>query len=232
MEDISALLLSGGKGTRLKSVLKDLQKTMVEINGEPFINKILDQLNKSKISNVVVCLGYKGSQFKVKYGNKFKATNLVYSQEEYPLGTGGALRLGLEKTKSKWILALNGDSYLNISLDDFVNASKKFGSNISICSVRVDNISRYGSLNVSNNVVLNFQEKSNLNKSGYINAGIYLFKRDYLLKIPKNLKFSIEKDFFPNSLSEKIYCYTSKESFIDIGTPKSLKQAEHFFDNI
>ena len=228
MINFVVMILSGGKGIRLRSVISSTQKTIVKVNGKPFLSYILDKINNSGLNNVVLCTGYKGESLKKTYGNKYKNLNLIYSQEDRPLGTGGALRLGMEKLHSDYYIIFNGDSYINFNLIDFIYRSIEAKTDISICLANVKDISRYGQIKLDGDRITEFKEKSFRSISGIINAGVYMIKKEVLQNLPFNRMLSIETDFFPKFIEKGIFGYLSKSEFIDIGTPESLKRAESF----
>jgi len=228
--DITPLILAGGKGTRLRSVLPDYPKILVEVAGRPFITYLLDQLVESGFRKVILCTGYKAKTVEKKLGDKYKSMDISYSSEEKPLGTAGAVRKAMGLVRSELILVLNGDSYLDFKLSDFINRYLGDKIDFAIVLTEAEDTSRFGRVDIDeNSKVKSFNEKG-VSGKGHINAGIYLLKSDFMNTIPAGGFVSFEKDIFPG-LADKsgIAAYPVASDFIDIGTPESFHSAETFF---
>ena len=117
--DVTAVILAGGLGTRLRSVIADRPKVLAEVRGRPFLAYLLDQLIVAGSRSVVLCTGYCGEQILRTFGERYGPLRLSYSQERTPLGTAGALRAGLGQFGSDSVLALNGDSYCSLDLKKY-----------------------------------------------------------------------------------------------------------------
>ena len=113
---MKAVILAGGFGTRLKSVVSERPKALAPVRNRPFIVFLLDQLIAAKVESAVLCIGYLGGKIKNCLGDKYKSLHLEYSHESKPLGTAGALKLALPFFESNSILVLNGDSYFETNL--------------------------------------------------------------------------------------------------------------------
>lgn len=228
--DVTALILAGGKGSRLQSVVADRQKAVAKINGISFILLLLEQLERSGINKAVLCSGHLSETVHSAVAEYKGNVRIEYSEEHEPLGTGGAVRNALDKINTANCLIMNGDSFVKIILADFI---KWFTFNRYIAGMvvaSVDDTSRYGRVEMNETgLVLDFAEKNpSISDSGKINGGIYLFKTDLLNKIPSAPKMSsLEKDFFPHLVSERLlYGWESSGMFIDIGTPESYERAQ------
>src|ERR1041384_4288401 len=116
LSDITAAVLAGGFGTRLRSVVADRPKVLAEIGGRPFLSYLFEQLAANGCRSVVLCTGYLGEQVYRIYGEQYGSLGLRYSQEAQPLGTGGALRFALGQFASDPVLVLNGDSFYGTDL--------------------------------------------------------------------------------------------------------------------
>lgn len=230
LSDITIAILAGGLGKRLRSVVNNKPKVLVKVGNTTYLQKLLDQLNLAGFKNVVLCTGYLGNQIKEKFGNRYKNLILLYSQEELPLGTGGALRLVLPLLKSQTVLVMNGDSFCDIDFKDFLKFHLNKKANATIACVIATKTDRFGRVNLGlNDRIFGFEEKKKESGSGFINAGIYLLNRSLISKIPPSKKISLEKEVFPKLVNKNFYGYKSNGNFIDIGTPKSYSQAEEFF---
>lgn len=228
LNGISAAILAGGLGTRLRSVVSDVPKVLAPVAGKPFLSHILDQLNDSGVREAVLCTGYLGDLIEEAYGSSYGAMSLRYSREAEPLGTGGSLANALPLFSSSLILAMNGDSFCETSIHDFHAWHTGRDSAASICLKEVADTSRYGSvLTDENGRVQRFEEKGREGR-GFINAGLYLIAKDILARIPKGRSESIEKETFPALVKERVlYGYRAEvKRFIDIGTPESFADAQ------
>lgn len=230
LNNITAALLVGGLGTRLRTVVSDRPKVMAEVRGRPFLEYLLDKLLYSGINHVVLCTGYMGEQIKTVFGNSYKNIHLDYSQEAIPSGTAGALRLALPFFKSKDILVMNGDSFCDANLNDFYSFYCARKSNLSIVLTEVENTMRYGRVNTDEQgVIKKFEEKGTVMEPGWINGGIYLLNCHIIQSIPELRAVSLEKEVFPLFTGKDMHGYKSKGKFLDIGTPESYREAEIFF---
>jgi D-glycero-alpha-D-manno-heptose 1-phosphate guanylyltransferase len=234
VNDIDVIILCGGKGTRLHSVVNDRPKSMALINGKPFLFYLLKQVSFYGFKKVILCIGYKGDMIKDYFGDKILDLNILYSLEMKPLGTGGAIRLALPKISSDYILVMNGDSYIDVNLNEFINWGYSLNIEAGILLTKVENISRYGRVTVDNRLrIESFNEKGLNSGAGLINAGIYLLKKNVLMSVPVNKVYSMEKQFFPHLVSKKKMCGLSLAGqFIDIGTPKSYADGDKFFKSL
>lgn len=230
LSDITVSILVGGLGKRLRSVVNDRPKVLAKVKSSPFLQKSLDQLNLAGFKNVVLCTGYLGSQIKEKFGNRYKNLDLLYSQEQSPLGTGGALRLALPLLKSETILVMNGDSFCDINFKDFLNFHLDKKAVVSLIVLQVEETDRFGRVDLGlKDKVIGFEEKKRKSGTGFINAGIYLINKTFIAEIPEGKEKSIEKELFPSWIGKRFYGYKGSNNFIDIGTPESYARAEQFF---
>ena len=225
-DEMAAVLLSGGKGTRLRAMVADRQKTVAEVCGKPFLRFLLDQVGKAHIRERILACGYQANTVKIALKDYL---DLKYSVEQEPLGTGGALRLALKETDANWILSMNGDSFLAVNLTDFLAAVEKSGREAGMVLTRVDDVSRYGSVVLENGIIQSFHEKGTSCGRGLVNGGIYVFHRKILETIPERTAFSLERELFPRlSAESKLFGFVCEGAFIDIGTPESYVLAQTF----
>ena len=227
-----AIILAGGFGTRLKDVVKDLPKPLAPVNDRPFLDYILLRLASFGIKRVVLSVGYLSDKMKAHYGHHFGGMEIDYSVEEEPLGTGGGIRLALQKCQTYDVLVLNGDSFFDIDLVSFYNKHSDAVADASLALRRVDNAARYGTITLGEfDKIYSFKEKNGADNPGIINGGIYILCPDtFLSETPAGVNFSIEKDFFEKKLDKlNLYGFAYKDYFIDIGIPEDYKQAQHDF---
>ncbi len=229
MEEITALILAGGLGTRLRGVLPDTPKVLAPVLGRPFLAHLLDALDAAGIREVVLCTGYKAEQVEQAFGLKYKKLTIHYSREDEPLGTGGALRQAALAGQRQQFLALNGDSFVAVDLPKFVAWHQARGWAGSLVLTRVPDAGRFGTVrSEEDGRILSFDEKQGRAEPGWINAGIYLLTRDLLSSLPATGAVSIERDAFPHWIERGLGGFRVEAPFLDIGTPETLAQAEAF----
>lgn len=233
LTDITAAILAGGLGTRLRLVVADRPKALAKISDRPFLTYLLDQVITAGIQHVVLCSGYMGGQLKDTLGNSYGPLQLTYSQESEPLGTAGALRLALPLLQSDPVLVMNGDSYCQADLPQFFAWHQTVNADASLYLIKVSDSKRYGRVHVNENGhILRFEEKGQKADPGWVNAGVYLLSKNFVADIPTGRVVSIEKEIFPRWIGQAFYGYCGSGHFLDIGTPESYAQAEVFLGQI
>ena len=227
---ITVAILAGGLGTRLRPVVSDRPKVIADIGGRPFLEWSMEALDRYGFRDVVLCAGYQSDRLSQTLGSRQGNLRLRYSVEDQPLGTGGALRHALPLFNSDLVLVLNGDSFCEVNLRAFLEAHIAARARASLVIARLEETGRFGRVTLRPDwTVQDFQEKSGIPEPGWINAGIYLFRRDLLAGLPAEQPLSLERDLLPRWLAEGIHGFPATGKFIDIGTPESLAQAEGFF---
>lgn len=216
---MEAIILAGGFGTRLSKVVSDVPKPMAPINERPFLEYLLDDLNDKGITRIILAVGYKKEIIKNHFQERYKDIEIIYSDEDTPLGTGGAIKKALTMSKIEDIFIVNGDTFFDVDLKEMYKFHKENNSNLTLAIKEMERFDRYGSLVLEGNKIIKFEEKKYIEK-GYINGGIYLLKRT-ILDDKKEEKFSFEKDILENKeLKVEKYGYKSEGYFIDIGIPE------------
>ncbi|MDD5052051.1 MAG: nucleotidyltransferase family protein [Sulfuricurvum sp.] len=224
---MEVIILAGGFGTRLQSVIKDIPKAMADINGKPFLWYLLIFLQKWGVTKVIISVGYKQAFIKEYFKNSFLEMEIVYSSEEKPLGTGGAIKKALAYTVEKAVLVLNGDTFFDFSLVELYEKHKSQSSKITLGLKPMQNFDRYGSVEVDDSIITSFEEKK-FKKFGLINAGAYLIDNDLFdtFDIDEE-RFSFEKDFLEKYLHRiKPTAYLCDGYFVDIGVPEDYEKAK------
>lgn len=223
-----AIILAGGFGTRLQHIVNDVPKPMAPINGKPFLSYLFDHLIKFNFNHIVLSTGYLHEKIESFYKNKYQNISISYAHEDYPLGTGGAIRFALSKCKTDEALILNGDTLFCVDIDDFISFSKSKKSNLSIVLREVEDVSRYGSVQFDSNMKINlFTEKSKVSGKGFVNGGIYWINKKLFDDIQLPEKFSFEKDLMEKfCLTDNFFAYQSDSYFIDIGIPDDYAKAQ------
>lgn len=231
---MEVIILAGGFGTRLQSVVKDVPKPMADINGKPFLEYLLNYLSKYNITNIVLSVGYKQDTIKSYFKDKYHNITLKYSCEEEPLGTGGAIKkaIGMLNKKDDKALVINGDTFFQADLSKLIEVEKTLNADITLCLKEMINFDRYGSVKVDDDVITKFEEKKFYEKA-YINCGVYIINKNIFTKIETLNKFSFE-EFLETNLSKIKACsYISNDSyFIDIGIPDDYAKAKIDFKEI
>ncbi|MHB1693610.1 MAG: nucleotidyltransferase family protein [bacterium] len=225
---MDAIILCGGLGTRLKSVISDIPKPLAPVNGKPFLEYVMDFLNRQNIAKVVFSVGYMAGKVKDHFNYGYKNIVITYSVETEPLGTGGAIKKALNLTESKDILILNGDTFFNIDLIGMMDFHTLNNSELTLALKKSDNTDRYGTVKIDKgSKIINFQEK-HYKKCGYINGGIYIIKKGIFEKFNTEEKFSFEKDFIEKYFNKiNLFGYISNGYFIDIGIPEDYEKAKN-----
>jgi histidinol-phosphate phosphatase family protein len=230
MSTITAAILAGGLGIRLRPVIGDRPKVLAPVDGRPFLAYLLDQLLEAGVKQVVLCTGYLGEKVQQTFGDYYRKLRLIYSQESKPLGTGGALRFALPLLDSNPVLVMNGDSYCQANLGVFLQWHEERRAAASLLLTYVNDARRYGWVAVNKEgIVYSFEEKKCSRRTGLINAGIYLISREVIESIPVHTTISLEHDVFPSWIGRGLYGYIGGGTFIDIGTPESYAAAQRFF---
>lgn len=227
---MKALLLAGGKGTRLRPLTDRLPKPMVPIMGKPLIERVINKLKEAGVTEVVLSTCYKSHYIKNYLDNGSKlGIKIDYVSEDIPLGTGGAIK-NSEKFFDDTFIVLNSDIVDDISYRDLVKFHKKKKASVSIAMTKVKDPSQYGVIEFdSDNYIDAFKEKPKQGEtnSKWINAGVYVFEPEVFKEIPKDRVVSVERDIYPLLLEKgyRMAAYKYNDYWIDVGTLKKYIQA-------
>ena len=220
-----AVILAGGFGTRLMSIVSEVPKPMALIKDLPFLSYLLDQLYKYEFEKVILAVGYKYEVIESYFGTSYKNIELVYSVEKEPLGTGGAIFNTVRLIGSDYFFVLNGDTFFEV---DFTRMEEKFlqsNSGLMVALKPMVNFDRYGTVTTDGERITSFNEKRFCEK-GLINGGIYMIMKDWLNERVIDKVFSFEKDILEKLAGkENITYYISDGYFIDIGVPEDYERA-------
>lgn len=221
---VDVVVLCGGLGTRLSTVIADRPKPMVQIGQRPFLEIVLHHVAKHGFQRFVLCVGYKANVIKEHF-SKDKKHTIVFSEEQEPLGTAGALRHCAPLLRSDVALVLNGDSFCPLDLVSFLNFHEHRGGIGSVAAVPVRDRADGGFIEIgeAGQVVAFSEKKWNGDHPRYLNAGIYVFGRKVFESIPKGQRCSLEHDVLPSLLKRGVYGYITTEMLYDIGTPERLE---------
>lgn len=223
-KETRVLILAGGKGTRLSSVVSDVPKPMAPLGKIPFMEFLVKKLEGEGLRNITILTGYKAEVIHEYFGDGSKfGVKMEYSYEDTPLGTGGAIKQAIKTSGEDNFLVLNGDTFFDIDFNKFVKESEH-STNIALCAM--DDCSRYGVVETENGLVIKFHEKVEGVKNKPINAGVYLTDRKVCEMIGEGF-CSLESEVFPKLLENKsLGAKIMGERFIDIGIPEDYYRAE------
>ena len=221
LNNIQPIILAGGLGTRLRSVVSDRPKVLANVNGNPFLKYLFEQLIDDGFENVLISCGYLGGMIKNYFGSKYKGLKITYSHEKDQLGTGGEIKYASKNILKDRLLILNGDTYFTASRKIFIR--KVPDGKQAILTRSIEDSSRYGRLDIDKkNRITALHEKKDSNGLGLINTGTYLIDKNLILNFIKD-KFSLENDYFPSLINDlKLFSVEMKGTFIDIGIPKDF----------
>ena len=233
-QDVPAVLLVGGKGTRLQSVVSSSPKPLAQVRGAPFLQLLLLQLRSQGVHRLLMCSGHLADQIEDQFGDGGNLDlKIEYSKESQPLGTAGALRFAerhLEKVPAFFVM--NGDSFLELDFAAFLRFHRRHSGLVSMAVSRVPDSSRYGTVQMNDDQrVVGFYEKVQQKVPGTINGGVYVLDRAVLDDIPSGAS-SLEKDVFPRLLNRGVYGFEQTGVFIDIGTPEDYARADALYDSL
>jgi len=227
------IILAGGFGTRLQSVVKDVPKCMAEVAGKPFLSYILKYLQDQQFTHIILSLGYKSEVIIDWLGLNNYPFDISYVIENKPLGTGGAIKFAMTKAIGDSVFVINGDTYFAAELSpvEIFHQTKK--ADITIMLKPMVNFDRYGSVELeADDKITKFNEKK-ICKSGLINAGTYIINKNVFDKPELPEIFSFEKDILENkNLNLSVYGYINDSYFIDIGIPYDFEKANTDFLNL
>jgi len=224
---LEAIILAGGLGTRLKKIVSDVPKPMAPINGIPFLEYLLNFLLLHGIKKVILAVGYKYECIVRHFGTSYNGLLIKYSVENKPLGTGGGIKKAMALAENENVLVLNGDTFFNISLEDFLRFHKSKEAFLTIALKHLNNCQRYGTVEIDNDgKIIGFREKAACSE-GFINAGIYILKKKWFLSLSFPETFSFERDFLQKEYkSFEFFGKPYNSYFIDIGIPEDYKKAQ------
>lgn len=223
---MEAIILAGGFGTRLRSIISDIPKPMAPIHSKPFLEYILDYLQKHGIRKVILSTGYKHSIIESYFGSQYKGMQILYSVEIEPLGTGGAIKKAMNLIEEDNFLILNGDTYFNVNIKELKKIHFQNNADITLSLFLKGHSNRYGIVETEGNKVINFNS-INSTQPANINGGVYLVKKNLFDGVILMDKFSFENDFLARFVDNlRIYGYFSQNYFVDIGIPEDYLIAQ------
>lgn len=221
-----AIVLVGGLGTRLRSVVSDLPKPIAPVAGRPFLAHVLDQLAVSGLRRVILATGHLAEKVEQAIGPHWAGMQISYSREEAPLGTGGAISLAATQLHGDGVHLLNGDTFLRYDLRELERVVHAAGVPLGMALAQVPDVGRYGAVDIAAGRVVAFHEKGG-HGAGLINAGSYFLTVAGVAALPSLPNYSFESKVLPAWVaSRQVVALTSTRDFIDIGVPEDYARAQ------
>jgi D-glycero-alpha-D-manno-heptose 1-phosphate guanylyltransferase len=223
---MEAIVLAGGRGTRLASVMRGVPKVLAPVGDRPFLELLLRRLREKGIGRVILSVGYLAETIRDRFGDAFDGLELAYAMEKEPLGTGGAVMHALQSAMADAVLVLNGDTFAELDYGAMVERHVDAGVSVSIAVMEVPDCTRYGRVVIDEGRVAGFTEKG-FAGPGLISVGAYVVRRDVFAAYRMPAAFSIEADFFAAHIEElRPLAFVASGYFIDIGIPEDLRRAQ------
>jgi len=231
VKEIDVFILCGGEGKRLRKISGKIPKPMVQVGTRPFLDILIDYLRKRGFKRFILGVGYQTRFIKKYYKeHKIPGAEIIFSQEKRPLGTGGAVKNAKRLIKSDPFLVLNGDSFSEFNAEKFIEFYNRRRAASLMLLRRTKDSKEYGAITTDRrSAVTSFSEKNSYARNSFINSGVYLFTKGIFSMMPKNEKFSLEYDLFPQMVGRGLYGYKEAGFFIDIGTPERYFDAKRYF---
>jgi D-glycero-alpha-D-manno-heptose 1-phosphate guanylyltransferase len=222
-----AIVLAGGFGTRLRSVVSDVPKPMAPVQGKPFLHWVLTSLTQKGVRRVVLSVGYKHQHITAFFGERYGDLDVAYAIEATPLGTGGAIAASFEQVKGDHALVLNGDTFLDLELAALAELWQAHRQPI-IVGRQVADAGRYGRMEVSGDGQLQGFAEKGAAGAGLINAGAYVLSKAHVDRFFRHTApFSLETQVLPPLLAvEPVWVFETNGMFIDIGVPEDFLRVQ------
>jgi|OM-RGC.v1.007856230 NDP-sugar pyrophosphorylase family protein len=230
-----AVLLAGGKGTRLRPLTDTIPKALIDIHGKTITEHLFDLLKKYGIRDVTLSVGYIKDKIKDYFqdGSKF-GVNISYIEETKALGTAGPLRLAKSSLKDSFICS-NGDELKKINIPRMFRLHKRKNALVTIALTTVDDPTQYGVARLSGSRILEFVEKPKKENapSNLINSGFYIIEPEVLDMIPDNKFCMLEKDVFPKLAEQgRLRGFPFAGQWYDTGSMERLERARKLWKDI
>ena len=225
---IPCVILAGGFGTRLQSVVNHVVKPMAPMKHKPFLHVLLDHLHEQGLQHFVLALGHKAASVTDYFEALQLPYAISYSIEKEPLGTGGALRQAVENLESESIIALNGDTFFDLNIQQFIEDAQNSSVGFFMALKTATDENRYGNVLIDSGIIQAFHDPSQT--STLQNAGVYCFQKNIFLKYAPEGKSALESEVFENLIRENQLGGKKYEGFfIDIGVPEDYHRAQKQF---
>jgi len=226
---MEAIVLAGGLGTRLRSIVNGMPKPMAPVHGRPFLALVLDQLVDAGFKTVILAVGYRHEVIRAHFGDSFRGLALRYSVESEPLGTGGAMRLACLHADAPEVFVLNGDTYLELNFRSMLDAHVRASASFSMAVCHVPDVDRYGALELDDGLVRAFCEKGR-SGPGWINGGTYILGPELRARLRPKGAFSFEHDVLEQEIGLiRPLAFRASGRFIDLGVPQDYLRVQQMF---
>jgi mannose-1-phosphate guanylyltransferase len=223
---VDAVVLVGGKGTRLRPLTVSAAKPMLPTAGLPFLTHLLSRIAEAGIEHVILGTSFKAATFESEFGDGSKlGLQIEYVVEDHPLGTGGGIANVVPKLRNDTVMVFNGDVLSGMDLRQMLASHHETQADLTLHLVRVGDPRAFGCVPTdADGRVLAFLEKTEDPPSDQINAGTYLFKREIVERIPRGREVSVEREVFPALLADgvKVCGYVDSSYWRDMGTPEDF----------
>ena len=224
---MECIVLAGGMGTRLRSVVSDVPKCMAAVAGKPFLHYIVRSLESAGFTHIIFSLGYKHECVETWLQSYAGPAEISFVVESEPLGTGGGVLYALSLAREENVFVLNGDTFFRVPYAALLSAHTASGCDATLALKPMRDFDRYGAVAVEHGRIVRFGEKVHCDE-GLINGGVYVVRRAALDGMPR--KFSLEKDFFEPAASKGLIGgFETDGYFIDIGIPEDYARAQSDF---
>ena len=225
---MEAIILAGGLGTRLRSELSEIPKSMALIGPRPFLEYQMDHLLANGISRFILSVGYKSEYIRNHFSDQYKNREITYAIEKTPLGTGGAIKNAMQYVLGDHVVVANGDSLFLSDLEAQSRIHSANEADVTLALKPMRKFDRYGTILIDGNgKITSFSEKQ-FTGEGLINGGLYIFNAGSFRRLDLPDIFSIEKDFFKTRVNQlNFFGAVSKGYFLDIGIPEDFKRAQY-----
>lgn len=226
LSDLTLVILCGGLGTRLRSVISNAPKSMAPIGDRPLLDVLLDYYYHQGFRDFVLCTGYMRESIEDYYSAQARPYSISFSSEQTPLGTGGAVRSAIEAIRSDPFFVANGDTLVKCDFQGLLDAFESKDASAVIGLVHTSDVGAYGQVDVETSGEIGaFAEKGSRKGQGWVNGGVYvLSKRALHAGLPD--VFSLERDLFPGLVGKGLCGFKMRSSiFVDIGTPAGYAEA-------
>ena len=232
---MQTVILAGGLGTRLKSVVADKPKVLSPVAGKPFLYYIIEYLQKQGVDKYIFALGYLSEQVIVFLKENYLHLEYQCTIEETPLGTGGGIKKAIQLATEENVLIVNADTFFEMNVQQLFSFHIASKAHCTVSLKLMKNFDRYGSVELEKETqnIISFKEKTFI-QEGYINAGYLVLNKNYFVLTTKNLPaiFSFEKDFLEKNVDAMlIKGFPYDGYFIDIGIPEDFNTAQEVFKN-
>lgn len=228
--DCDVIILCGGLGTRLRTVLNDRPKPMALIDGRPFVSLLVEHFVRHGARRFIFCTGHRGEMIEEWFERHRGSYDSLFVRDPFPLGTGGALAQAMALTRRNPVLVLNGDSFCEIDPTRLLRFHALKRARATIAVTHPDEREDTGSVELAaDDRILSVVEKSGSGTTGYRNAGIYVFDRSVESLFPRNSPWSLERDLLPRLVAQGFYGFVTASALYDIGTPERLAHFRHIW---